>query len=95
MTKNQAQNLFIDILTDLAGGILIAVGVYNFAANAQFPMVGFNGIALIFYHLFGAPIGITAMLLNIPVAIACFRILGRQFFMTIFFPDKKGKDKSQ
>ena len=37
MTKNQAQNLFIDILTDLAGGILIAVGVYNFAANAQFP----------------------------------------------------------
>ena len=81
MTKNQAQNLFIDILTDLAGGILIAVGVYNFAANAQFPMVGFNGIALIFYHLFGAPIGITAMLLNIPVAIACFRILGRQFFI--------------
>lgn len=81
MTKKQAQNLFIDILTDLAGGILIAVGVYNFAANAQFPMVGFNGIALIFYHLFGAPIGITAMLLNIPVAIACFRILGRQFFI--------------
>lgn len=47
---------------------------------AKFPMVGFNGIALIFYHLFGLPIGTVAMLLNIPVAIACFRILGKDFY---------------
>ena len=44
-------------------------------------MVGFNGIALIFYHLFGLPIGTVAMLLNIPVAIACFKILGKDFFV--------------
>lgn len=81
MNKNKALELPKDILTDIVGGILIAIGVYNFAANAQFPMVGFNGIALIFYQLFGAPIGTTAMLLNIPVAIACFRILGRDFFI--------------
>ena len=48
---------------------------------AKFPMVGFNGIALIFYHLFGLPIGTVAMLLNIPVAIVCFRILGKDFFI--------------
>lgn len=77
----KTKTLLIDILTDLAGGLLIAVGVYNFAANARFPMVGFNGIALIIYQLFGAPIGVTAALLNIPVAIVCFRILGRQFFL--------------
>ena len=47
---------------------------------AKFPMVGFNGIALIFYHLFGLPIGTVAMLLNIPVAIVCFRILGKTFY---------------
>ena len=74
-------NLAIDILVDIAGGILIAIGVYNFAAAAKFPMVGFNGIALIFYHLFGWPIGTTALLLNIPVALFTFRILGRSFFL--------------
>ena len=53
MNKKKNMNLAIDILVDIVGGILIAIGVYNFAAAAKFPMVGFNGIALIFYHLFG------------------------------------------
>lgn len=81
MNKNKTKELAIDILIDIVGGILIAIGVYNFAAAAKFPMVGFNGIALIFYHLFGWPIGTVAMLLNIPVAILCFRTLGRKFFL--------------
>lgn len=80
MNKNKTLELAKDIAIDIIGGILIAVGVYNFAAAAKFPMVGFNGIALIFYHLFGWPIGTVAMLMNIPVAIFCFRILGRTFF---------------
>lgn len=71
----------VDIAVDLLGGILIAVGAYNFAAASQFPMAGLNGIALIFYHLFGLPIGRVALLLNIPIALVCFRILGRQFFL--------------
>lgn len=71
----------IDILIDGAAGVLIAAGTYNFAANANFPMVGVNGVALIFYHLLGTPIGLTALLLNIPIALACFRILGRTFFL--------------
>lgn len=70
-----------DILIDILGGILIALGTYNFAALAQFPMAGLNGIALIFYHLFGFPIGRTALLLNIPIALICFPILGRHYFL--------------
>lgn len=81
MKKFDAKKFGIDILMDIIGGILIAVGTYNFAATAKFPMVGFNGIALIFYHLFRLPIGTVAMLLNIPVAIACFKILGKDFFV--------------
>nr|WP_294463798.1 YitT family protein [uncultured Sellimonas sp.] len=81
MKKLDTKKLGIDILVDIIGGILIAIGTYNFAAMAKFPMVGFNGIALIFYQLFGLPIGTVAMLLNIPVAIACFRILGKDFFI--------------
>lgn len=33
---------------ELLGSILIAVGIYNFAAASAFPMTGFSGIALIF-----------------------------------------------
>lgn len=71
----------LDILVDILGGILIALGTYNFAAAAEFPMVGVNGIALIFYHLWGLPIGRVALLLNLPISLFCFRILGRQFFL--------------
>ena len=76
-----AKKWSIDILMDILGGILIALGTYNFAALAQFPMAGLNGIALIFYHLWGLPIGRTALLLNIPIALICFPILGRQYFL--------------
>ena len=76
-----AKKWSIDILVDILGGIFIALGTYNFAAAAEFPMVGVNGIALIFYQLWGLPIGRTAMLLNIPIAVFCFKILGRRFFL--------------
>ena len=81
MKNLQVGKLAVDILVDIVGGILIAVGTYNFAATAEFPMVGFNGIGLILYHLFGLPIGTVAFVLNIPVAICCFKILGKDFFI--------------
>ena len=68
-------------MVDIAAGVLIALGTYNFATAAKFPMSGFNGIGLIFYHLWGLPIGIVALILNIPVAIACYKTLGRHFML--------------
>lgn len=79
--KQNLKKLSADLLFDVLGGILIAIGTYNFAAMASFPMAGINGIALIFYHLFGLPIGRVALVLNIPIAVCCFKILGRRFFL--------------
>lgn len=81
MTRNKKIELAKDIAVDIFAGILIAIGAYNFAASAGFPLAGINGIALIFYHLFGLPIGTVALILNIPIAFFCFKILGRKFFM--------------
>lgn len=78
---NKTKELFIDILVDIAAGIIIAIGVYNFALNADFPVAGFSGIAIILYHLFGLPIGAGTIILNIPVAIMCYKFLGKDFFM--------------
>ena len=69
------KKLAIDVLYDIIGGIFIALGAYNFAAAAHFPLVGFTGIALITHHLFGLPIGAVSIALNIPVAIICYKIL--------------------
>ncbi len=70
----------IDILIDIGASMLIAVGIYNFALNANFPVAGFSGIAIILYHIFGVPVGVGTVILNIPVAVFCYRYLGRTFF---------------
>ena len=74
------RGLAIDLVVDVAAGMLIALGVYNFALNADFPIAGFTGIAIIMYHLIGLPIGIGTVLLNVPVSIFCYRFLGKEFF---------------
>lgn len=70
------------LVWEVAGSILIAVGIYNFAVHAKFPMTGFSGISIILYRLFQIPIGISTIILNIPVAILCYRLLGRKFFLS-------------
>ena len=67
---------------EVLGSILVAVGVYNFAAAAEFPMTGFSGIALILYRLVGLPIGISIVLLNIPLALCSRKLLGRRFLIS-------------
>lgn len=75
------KELGLDILVDLAAGMVIAIGVYNFALNANFPVAGFSGVAIILYHLLGLPVGIGTIILNVPVAIFCYKFLGRTFFL--------------
>ena len=45
MKRIDWKELGLDILVDIAAGLLIAIGVYNFALNADFPVAGFSGIA--------------------------------------------------
>ena len=71
----------IDILVDVVAGILIGIGTYSFAAAFRFPMVGFSGLALILYQLIGLPVGVGTLLLNIPVGVACYRVLGHEFLI--------------
>ena len=81
MKRINWKELMIDILVDIVAGMIIAVGIYNFALNANFPVAGFSGIAIIMYHLFGLPVGAGTIALNIPVAIFCYKFLGRTFFL--------------
>lgn len=71
------ESIFLETL----GSLLVAVSVSNFAAAFQFPMTGFTGISLIMYRLFRVPLGMSNILLNIPVTLLCFRMLGKGFLL--------------
>lgn len=80
--KNKFHELIIQLLWELGGSMLIAIGIYNFAVQAAFPMTGFSGISIILYQLFNIPIGLSTILMNIPLAAICYKLLGRKFFIS-------------
>ena len=70
-----------DVLHDLIGSFLYAVGIYYFASNADFAPGGITGVAMILHHFFPAlGIGAITLIINVPVALICYRLLGRVFF---------------
>ena len=77
MTTKQIQK---ELLPELCGSLLAAFGIHSFALQAAFPMTGFSGIAALFYYLFQIPVGTMILLLNIPVACLCYKLLGKSFF---------------
>lgn len=80
MNWKMVKEIGMDVCVDILGGLLIAIGVYNFAVASDFPVAGVSGIAILFYHFFKIPIGIMTIILNVPIALGCYRLLGKEFF---------------
>lgn len=80
--KNKLQKFVKELFMEILGSILIAAAIYNFAVQAKFPMTGFSGISIILYRFFGISIGLSSILLNIPVSILCYKLLGKKFFLS-------------
>lgn len=70
-----------DILYDIAGSILYAAGIWTFAKNADFAPGGISGLSLILNHIWGFPLGLTTLLLNLPLAIISYRVVGKEFLL--------------
>lgn len=66
---------------EVAGSVLVSIGLNNFAIAAQLPLTGFSGMAFLMNYFLSIPIGWSIILLNIPVSLLCFRVLGRGFFL--------------
>ncbi len=84
MKKYLNKDFLYDILFEIAGNILIAAATYNVAVASDFPLCGFNGIALVFYRLAHLPIGLTVLIMNIIPAIFCVKIIGKDFILKTF-----------
>ena len=50
------------------------------ALLAGVPVTGVAGIGAILFRLFGLPIGVTNIIMNIPIVLICFKYLGKDFF---------------
>ena len=80
-TPQQLQNIAIDLFCDILGSILSAIGIYTFAKLANFAPGGISGVALILNHLWNLPIGTTSLVINIPLILLSYRIVGRKFMI--------------
>ena len=80
MEKVFGDNWLKRMLIETAGAPVTSIAIYNFAIPAGFPMAGFSGIAIIIHRLLAMPVGITTLVLNIPVALMCYKLIGRKFF---------------
>lgn len=79
MNAKKIRELSLDLLCDTGGAVLYALGIYTFAKTGNFAPGGLSGLALILNHLWGIPIGIMTLVLNIPFVVLSYKIIGKGF----------------
>lgn len=77
----ERKTLAKDLGCDVLGSALFGVGMYIFASGAEFAPSGVTGLSLILHHLFGVPLGIASVLLNVPIVLISCRVVGRSFML--------------
>jgi len=82
MKRNTFLHIINAILIDCIGSLMIGSAVIVFAVSADFAPGGISGMAIIVNYLTKMPIGRTALLLNIPLILISFRLLGIRFLLT-------------
>lgn len=66
----------IDFFGILVGSVILAVGMNMFMVPNMLAPGGISGLAVVLYHLFRLPVGLVIILLNIPLFIAGYLVLG-------------------
>ena len=69
------------IAFDLAGSAFLGISIVCFTVEADFAPGGVSGLAVIANDLFGLPIGLATILINIPIVLFTYRKLGKEFFL--------------
>ena len=78
MKRYKFKNICLDMLADVVGSLLYALGIWCFVEPAHIAPGGVSGIALLINHLSGLPVGILSLALNLPLLLASFFILDKK-----------------
>ena len=79
------KRIFKDYILTILGTCLCGLGVGSFLLPNRLSSGGFSGVATVLYYFFGWNVGITVILLNIPLFIIAFIRIGRKFFLKTIF----------
>ncbi len=75
-SRASIRTALIDFSGILVGSVILAVGMNMFMIPNMLAPGGISGLAVVLYHLFRLPVGATIILLNIPLFIAGYLVLG-------------------
>ena len=67
------------LFADHVGAFIMAAGFVLFITPYKIVPGGVYGISIILHHMFGFPVGLTAICFDIPITIIGTRILGPRF----------------
>ncbi|MEG2073496.1 MAG: YitT family protein [Angelakisella sp.] len=73
------RTLIVDIIYDIASALFFAVGLSCFSAPNEIAPGGVSGIAVLVQYLFGLQLGTVSLLINIPLLLLAWKLLGRDF----------------
>ena len=73
------KNFLKNILYNAAGSFLIAIGIYCFSEKINVAPGGVSGIAIMIKYLTGLPVGVISLVINIPLLIVAYKMIGKQF----------------
>lgn len=79
--KRKINNLIKEYIYLFIGTLLIAYSTIAMLLPNQLSAGGFGGLATIGYYVFKAPVGITMLILNIPLLIISIIKIGKQLFI--------------
>ncbi len=74
--KPEVKSFIFEVLGILAGAVILSAGMNMFMVPNMLAPGGVSGLGVVFFHLFGMPVGLTILLLNLPLFIAGFIVLG-------------------
>lgn len=79
------KDIALDLFFMTVGCFIFAASVAVFTAPNKMAPGGVSGIATLLYYTIGSPIGITTLLLNVPLFIFGFKFIGGRFFIKTFY----------
>ncbi len=65
------------IISDILGAFLLAAGIFCFAESVAIAPGGVTGISIMLNRLFSLPVGLTGLVINIPLMIASYKYISR------------------
>ena len=84
MKNGRAKNILLDLIYDIIGSIFYGISIYTFAKIGNFAPGGMSGLALIMNYLWHLPIGLTTLVLNLPLILLSYKIVGKEFLLKSF-----------